>query len=87
MYQFCSQKSVKFWLSQSVHRNIEKVSLFYIVVLKSYHTAIQYLDNTSLSLEVTPKHDKKLTVPISGFLWSCEPNNQLHVCTTSVTEG
>ena len=27
---------------------------------------------------------------ISGFRfreWSCEPNNQLNVCTTSVTEG
>ena len=21
------------------------------------------------------------------FTWSCEPNNQLNVCTTSVTEG
>ena len=22
-----------------------------------------------------------------SFIWSCEPNNQLNVCTTSVTEG
>ena len=30
-----------------------------------------------------------LTVNIRGRVrgWSCEPNNQLNVCTTSVTEG
>ena len=38
---------------QSVHRNIEKVSLFYIVVVKAYHTAIQYLDNITLSYSKT----------------------------------
>ena len=49
-------------------QNIEKVFLFYIAVLKPYHTAIQCLDNITLSLVVTQRHDKKLTVPISGFM-------------------
>ena len=31
-----------------------------IVVLKAYHIVIHYLDNTTLYLVVTPRHDKKL---------------------------
>ena len=41
---------------------------FYIVILKCYQTAIQYLGNVILSLVVTPRHDKKLAMPISGFM-------------------
>ena len=40
---------------------------FYIVTLKCYLTPIQYLGNVTLSLEVTPRHDKKLAMPISGL--------------------
>ena len=47
---------------------MEKVSLFNIVVLKAYHTALQNLDNITLSLVVTPRHDMKLTVPLSGLM-------------------
>ena len=46
-------------------QNIEKVTLFYIVVLKAYHTAIQYLDNITLSLVATPRQHKKLTVHVT----------------------
>ena len=49
-------------------QKFEKISLFYIVVLRAFHTAIQYLNNITLSLVVTPRHDKKLTLPISGFM-------------------
>ena len=41
---------------------------FYIVILKCHQTAIQYLGNVTLSLVVTPRHDKKLAMPISGFM-------------------
>ena len=58
-------KFSKVLVSQSVHRNIEKVSLF--TFLKTY-SAIQYLDNITLSLVVTSRHDKKLTVPVPGFM-------------------
>ena len=67
MCPFWNQNSVKFWLSQSVDRNVEKVS-FYIVILKCYQIAIQYMGNVTLSLVATPRHDKKLAMPISGFM-------------------
>ena len=38
---------------------------FYIVI---FQTAIQYLGNFTLSLVVTRGHDKKLAMPISGFM-------------------
>ena len=41
---------------------------FYIVILKCYQTAVQYLGKVTLSLVVTPRHDKKLAMPISGFM-------------------
>ena len=41
---------------------------FYIVILKCYQTAIQYMGNVTFSLVVTPRHDKKLAMPISGFM-------------------
>ena len=41
---------------------------FYIVILKIYQTAIQYLVNATLSLVVTPRHDKKLAMPISSYM-------------------
>ena len=41
---------------------------FNIVILKCYQTTIQYQDNVTLSLVVTPRHDMKLTRPISGFM-------------------
>ena len=40
---------------------------FYIVILKCYQTAIPYMGNVTLSLMVTPRHDKKLAIPISGI--------------------
>ena len=41
---------------------------FYIVLLKSYQTAIQYMGKVTLCLEVTPRHDKTLAMHISGFV-------------------
>ena len=41
---------------------------FYIVILKCYQTAIQYMGNVTLSLVVSPRHGKKLAMPISGFM-------------------
>ena len=40
----------------------------YIVTLKCYQTLIiQYMGNVTLSLAVTPRHDKKLAMPIFGL--------------------
>ena len=47
---------------------LKRYLYFYIVILKLYQTAIQYLGNVTLSLVVTPRHDKKLAMPISGFM-------------------
>ena len=47
---------------------LERYLYFYIVILKCYQTAIQYIVNVTLSLVVTPRHDKKLAMPISGFM-------------------
>ena len=47
---------------------LKRFLYFYIVVLKSYQTAIQYMSNVTLSLVVTPRHDMKLTRPVSGFM-------------------
>ena len=43
---------------------------FYIVILKCFQTPIQNMDNVTLSfvVVVTPRHDKKLAMPISGFM-------------------
>ena len=41
---------------------------FYIVILKCYRSAIQYMGNVTLSLVVTPRQDNKLAMPISGFM-------------------
>ena len=38
---------------------LKRYLYFYIVILKCYQTAIQYLGNVTLSLVVTPRHDKK----------------------------
>ena len=48
---------------------------FYIVILKCYQTAIQYLGNVTLSFVVTPRHDKKLDMPISGFMQNTALDN------------
>ena len=45
---------------------LKRYLYFYIVTLKNYHTVMQYLGNVTLSLVVTPRHDKKLAMPISG---------------------
>ena len=47
---------------------LKRYLYFYIVILKRYQTAIQYLGNVTLSLVVTPRHDKKLALFISGFM-------------------
>ena len=47
---------------------LKRYLYFYIVILKCYQTAIQYLGNVTLSLVVIPRHDKKLVLPISGFM-------------------
>ena len=62
MCQFWNQNSVKFCFSQSE----DQVSVFYIAILKCYQTAIQYMG--TLFLVVTPRHDNKLAMPISGFM-------------------
>ena len=41
--------------------------------------------NPTLRTEVTHNRDDPL--PPTGTGWSCEPNIQLNICTTSVTEG
>ena len=41
---------------------------FYIIFLKCYQTAIKYMGNVILSLVVTSRYDKKLAMPISGFM-------------------
>ena len=43
---------------------LKRYLYFYIVILKCYQTAIQNLGNVTLSLVVTPRHDKKLAMPI-----------------------
>ena len=68
MCPFWNQNSVKLWLSQAADRNVEKESLFYIVILECYQTAIQHLGNVTLYLVVTQRHDQKLPMPISGFM-------------------
>ena len=47
---------------------LKRYLCFYIVILKCYQTAIQFLENVTLSLVVTPRHDKKLAKPISGVM-------------------
>ena len=47
---------------------LKRYLYFYIVVLKYYQTAIQYLGNVTLSLVVTPRRGKKLAMPISGLM-------------------
>ena len=47
---------------------LERYLNFYIAILKCYQTAIQYLGNVTLSFVVSPRHDKKLAMPISGFM-------------------
>ena len=47
---------------------LKKYLYLYIVILKCYQTAIQYMGIVTLSLVVTPRHDKKLAMPISGFM-------------------
>ena len=48
---------------------------FYIVILKCYQIAIQYLGNVTLSLVVTPRHDKKQAMPVSGFMQNAALDN------------
>ena len=47
---------------------LKRYLYFYIVILKCYQTAIQYVSKVALSLVVSPRHDMKLTRPISGFM-------------------
>ena len=47
---------------------LKRYLYFYIVILKRYQTANQYMGNVTLSLVVIPRHDKKLALPISGFM-------------------
>ena len=47
---------------------LKRYLYFYIVILKCYQTAIQCLGKVTLSLVVTPRHDKKLAMPISGVM-------------------
>ena len=54
---------------------LKRYLYFYIVILKCYQTAIQYLGNVTLSLVVTPRHDKKLTMTISGFMQNTALDN------------
>ena len=46
---------------------------FYFAILKCYQTAIQYMGIITLSLVVTPRYDKKLVMPISGFMQQYSP--------------
>ena len=47
---------------------LKRYLYFYIVIMKCYQTAIQYLGNVTLFLVVTPRHDKKLAMSIYGFM-------------------
>ena len=52
---------------------LKRYLCFYIVILKCYQTAIQCLENVTLSLVVTQRHDKKLAMPISGVMQKYSP--------------
>ena len=52
---------------------LKRYLYFYIVILKYYQIAIQYMGNVTLSLVVTPTHDKKLAMPITGFMLKYSP--------------
>ena len=60
MCQFWNKNQLSSDFRNQLTEILEKYLYFYILILKCYHTAIQYLDNVTLSLVVTPKHDKKL---------------------------
>ena len=47
---------------------LKRYLYFYIVILKFYRTGTQHLGKVSLSLVVTPRHEKNLAIPISGFM-------------------
>ena len=55
MCKFWNQKSLKFGLSQSADRMLKTYLYLYIVILKSYQTAIQYMGNVTLSF--IKRHD------------------------------
>ena len=47
---------------------LKRYLYFYIVNLKCYQRAIQYMGNVILSLVATSRNDKELAMPISGFM-------------------
>ena len=49
---------------------LKRFRYFYLrfAILQCCQTAIQYMGNITLSLVVTPRYDKKLVMPISGFM-------------------
>ena len=47
---------------------LKRYLYFYIVILKYCQTATQYMGKITLTLVVTQRHDKKLAMPISGFM-------------------
>ena len=57
---------------------LKRFRYFYFAILKCYQTAIQYMGNITLSSVVTPRYDKKLVMPISGFMqqYSSRQNQQ-----------
>ena len=60
---------------------LKRYIYFYIVILKCYQTAIQYMGNVTLSLVVTPRHDKKLAMPISSIMqkYSSRQHQQIFI--------
>ena len=54
---------------------LKKYLYFYIVILKCYQTAIQYIGNVTLSLVVTSRHAKKLALPISRLMQNTALDN------------
>ena len=54
---------------------LKRYLYFYIIILKCNQTAIRYIGNVTLSLVVTPRHEKKLAMPISGFMQNTALDN------------
>ena len=69
MCPFSNQNSVKFLLSQSVDRNVEKVSLYlhcYFEMLSNSYSVHGY--RNFIFGSYSKRHDKKLAMLITGFM-------------------
>ena len=68
MCPFCNQNSISSDFHNQYTEMLKRYLFLYIDISKCCQTAIQYLVNVTLSMVVTPRHDKKLAMPVSGFI-------------------